>query len=126
MVIARNSGEISPIAAFIGGVAAQEVLKAITNKFMPIKQFLYFDAVECLPANVLDLPPSEFTPSTLDNPRYEAQVNVFGRQFQVCWEYSAVFVCCVYIRIRMSHQCRNCLDPNESSLLELVQLAVSC
>ena len=33
----------------IGGIAAQEVMKAFSGKFMPIKQWLYFDALECLP-----------------------------------------------------------------------------
>ena len=32
----------------IGGIAAQEVMKACSGKFMPIKQWLYFDALECL------------------------------------------------------------------------------
>jgi hypothetical protein len=34
---------------FVGGVVAQEILKACSGKFHPIKQFMYFDAVECLP-----------------------------------------------------------------------------
>ena len=38
-------------AAFFGGIAAQEVLK-ISGKFHPIFQWLYFDAVECLPTDV--------------------------------------------------------------------------
>uniref|UniRef100_A0A8C6LB57 E1 ubiquitin-activating enzyme n=1 Tax=Nothobranchius furzeri TaxID=105023 RepID=A0A8C6LB57_NOTFU len=42
------AGDLSPINAFIGGVAAQEVMKASTGKFMPVMQWLYFDALECL------------------------------------------------------------------------------
>lgn len=45
-------GNISPMAAFLGGVVGQEVLKACTGKFTPIQQFLYFDAIEALPDNV--------------------------------------------------------------------------
>ena len=37
--------------AFIGGIAAQEVLKS-SGTFHPIKQFFYFDAVECLPKEI--------------------------------------------------------------------------
>merc|ERR1712086_146110 len=33
----------------MGGVVAQEVLKACTGKFMPIDQWIYFDATECAP-----------------------------------------------------------------------------
>uniref|UniRef100_A0A671UPM7 E1 ubiquitin-activating enzyme n=1 Tax=Sparus aurata TaxID=8175 RepID=A0A671UPM7_SPAAU len=42
------AGDLAPVNAFIGGLAAQEVMKACTGKFMPIMQWLYFDALECL------------------------------------------------------------------------------
>ena len=47
-------GELSPMAAIFGGVAGQEAMKAISGKFHPIHQWLYFDAAEALP----DSPPS--------------------------------------------------------------------
>ena len=40
--------ELQPIAAFIGGVLAQEVVKA-TGKFTPIPGFMHFSATEALP-----------------------------------------------------------------------------
>ncbi|OWK14948.1 hypothetical protein Celaphus_00000471, partial [Cervus elaphus hippelaphus] len=43
------AGDLAPMNAFIGGLAAQEVMKACSGKFMPIMQWLYFDALECLP-----------------------------------------------------------------------------
>ena len=42
------------MAAIFGGIVGQETMKAISGKFHPIHQFLYFDAVEALPAS----PPS--------------------------------------------------------------------
>ena len=42
-------GKLSPMAAMVGGIAGQEVLKACSSKFTPLKQWFYFDAVECLP-----------------------------------------------------------------------------
>ena len=48
------AGELSPMAAIFGGIVGQETMKAISGKFHPIHQFLYFDAVEALPAS----PPS--------------------------------------------------------------------
>lgn len=42
-------GNLNPINATIGGMVAQEVMKACSEKFMPIVQWLYFDATECLP-----------------------------------------------------------------------------
>ena len=37
-----------PVVSIIGSFAAQEVIKAITNKFTPIKQWLYYDALTLL------------------------------------------------------------------------------
>lgn len=35
-----------PLAAFLGGVVSQEIIKAITQKFTPIQQFFYYDLSE--------------------------------------------------------------------------------
>ncbi|KFU89086.1 Ubiquitin-like modifier-activating enzyme 1, partial [Chaetura pelagica] len=43
-----SAGDLCPVAAVTGALAAQEVLKAITGKFLPLDQWLYFDALECL------------------------------------------------------------------------------
>ena len=43
------AGNVSPMCAALGGIVAQEVMKATSGKFSPIKQWLYFDALECLP-----------------------------------------------------------------------------
>ncbi len=42
-------GVFNPLTAFLGGFATQECVKAITNKFSPLKQLLYFDSIELLP-----------------------------------------------------------------------------
>lgn len=47
-------GELCPLAAVIGGIAAQEVMKACSGKFGPVNQYLYFDALECLPEENAD------------------------------------------------------------------------
>ncbi|KAK8750751.1 hypothetical protein OTU49_014994, partial [Cherax quadricarinatus] len=72
-------GELAPINAVIGSVAAQEVTKACTGKFTPLFQWLYFDAVECLPEDTEKLYQGDCTPR---GDRYDAQVAVFGRDFQ--------------------------------------------
>lgn len=43
------AGDLSPMAAFLGGVAGQEVLKACTSKFAPVSQWFYHDCLEALP-----------------------------------------------------------------------------
>ena len=46
------TGNLNPMAAFLGGFAAQEVLKACSGKFSPLFQWLFFDSVEALPEPV--------------------------------------------------------------------------
>ncbi|KAK7475147.1 hypothetical protein BaRGS_00033639 [Batillaria attramentaria] len=42
-------GCLAPMCAAIGGFVAQEGLKALTGKFLPLSQWLYLDAVEVIP-----------------------------------------------------------------------------
>ncbi|ODQ54016.1 ubiquitin-activating enzyme E1 1 [Saitoella complicata NRRL Y-17804] len=71
-------GDLSPMCAFLGGMTAQEVLKAISGKFGPVKQYLYFDSLESLPTTV------ELTEESCQplGSRYDGQIAVFGREFQ--------------------------------------------
>lgn len=39
-------GFLAPLAAAVGGITSQEVLKAVTGKFSPLQQWLYIDAVD--------------------------------------------------------------------------------
>lgn len=71
-------GVVCPMTAVIGGIVAQEVMKACSGKFMPIKQFLYFDALECLAND--EMKPFE---NSSASSRYDGQKAVFGHDFQV-------------------------------------------
>ncbi|KAF7506207.1 E1 ubiquitin-activating protein [Endocarpon pusillum] len=74
----QAQGDLSPMAAFFGGLAAQEVLKSVSGKFNPIKQWLYLDSLESLPT-------SSERSEELCRPlgsRYDGQIAVFGKQFQ--------------------------------------------
>ncbi|XP_058570974.1 ubiquitin-like modifier-activating enzyme 1 isoform X3 [Neofelis nebulosa] len=73
------AGDLAPINAFIGGLAAQEVMKACSGKFMPIMQWLYFDALECLPEDRQALTEDKCLPC---QNRYDGQVAVFGSDLQ--------------------------------------------
>ena len=72
--------------AAVGGIAAQEVMKACSGKFMPIKQWLYFDALECLPEDRSKL--TEAGCKAL-NTRYDGQAAVFGHDFQVSLRFTS-------------------------------------
>lgn len=74
----QAQGDLSPMAAFFGGLVAQEVLKAVSGKFHPVVQWLYFDSLESLPTSV---PRSEELCRPL-NTRYDGQIAVFGKEFQ--------------------------------------------
>ncbi|XP_069873431.1 ubiquitin-like modifier-activating enzyme 1 isoform X2 [Dipodomys merriami] len=73
------SGDLAPMNAFIGGLAAQEVMKACSGKFMPIRQWLYFDALECLPEDKVTFMEDRCLPR---QNRYDGQVAVFGSDLQ--------------------------------------------
>ena len=73
------AGSAVPVDAVIGGVVAQEVMKACSGKFSPIFQWLYFDALECLPEDVaLPLTAEECQPR---GNRYDGLTSIFGQQF---------------------------------------------
>ncbi|KAK0135917.1 Ubiquitin-like modifier-activating enzyme 1 [Merluccius polli] len=83
-LLARTArGNLAPLNAFMGGIAAQEVLKACSGKFSPLHQWLYFDALECLHKDDDDKEEqlSESTSSS-NGSRYDGQIAVFGSKFQ--------------------------------------------
>lgn len=73
----QASGDLAPVNAVIGGFVAQEALKAVSAKFHPMLQHLYFDSLESLPE---ELPTEADTQPT--GTRYDGQIAVFGKTFQ--------------------------------------------
>lgn len=65
---------ISPIAAFFGGIVAQEIVKK-TGKYSPLKQWLHFDIYETLPRE-------DNINRTLMNCRYDDQIAIYGQEVQ--------------------------------------------
>eukprot|EP00741_Cyanophora_paradoxa_P000064 tig00000057_g61.t1 len=85
------AGDLSPMAAVLGGIAAQEVLKACSGKFTPIKQWLYFDAADALPDEEISAADAAPTTNRAENlekttnrtgSRHDGQVAVFGKAIQ--------------------------------------------
>lgn len=74
----QAQGDLSPMAAFFGGMAAQEVLKSVSGKFNPVVQWLYLDSLESLPASVKRS--EELCKPT--GTRYDGQIAVFGKEYQ--------------------------------------------
>ena len=71
-------GDLSPMAAFFGGITAQEVLKAVSGKFQPVSQWMYFDSLESLPTSTKRSPELCKARGT----RYDGQIAVFGTEYQ--------------------------------------------
>ena len=59
------------MAAFFGGIVAQEIVK-FTGKYLPLKQWLHYDIFECLPENEVNREPMGC--------RYDDQIRIFGRE----------------------------------------------
>ncbi|KGL83246.1 Ubiquitin-like modifier-activating enzyme 1, partial [Tinamus guttatus] len=75
-----SAGDLCPMAAFVGGLAAQEALKAASGKFLPLDQWLYCDALECLAMEgAARLTEEDCAPR---GSRYDGQIAVFGADFQ--------------------------------------------
>lgn len=72
------AGDLIAMNAVIGGLVAQEVLKACSGKFNPIVQFLFFDSLESLPTSTTLTEESCAPKGT----RYDGQIAVFGTDFQ--------------------------------------------
>ncbi|CAG2112211.1 unnamed protein product, partial [Medioppia subpectinata] len=85
-----SRGNVVPMNAVIGGIAAQELIKACSGKFSPLYQWLYFDALECLP-----LDPKDYLTEATSQPinsRYDSQIAIFGPDFQQRLANQKIFV----------------------------------
>lgn len=74
-----SAGNLNPMCATIGGIVAQEVMKACSGKFSPIYQWLYFDAIECLPIDKNEITEADCKPI---GSRYDSQIAIFGKNYQ--------------------------------------------
>lgn len=86
-----SSGKLCPNDSVIGSIAAQEVMKACSGKYTPIKQWMYIDHLDAFPK--VDLPfmgdVSNFTP---DGSRYDGQIVVFGKELQDSMKNGKIFI----------------------------------
>jgi len=65
-------GKLTPLCAAVGGIGAQEVLKGLSGKFTPLKQWLMIDAVEVVTQQEAEVSGGETTDS---NDRYYSLQN---------------------------------------------------
>ncbi|KCV68462.1 hypothetical protein H696_04756 [Fonticula alba] len=72
----QYAGATAPMCGTVGGIVAQEVLKATSGKFTPISQWLFFDALEAVPPGLTE---AECAPV---GSRYDSQIAIFGQTMQ--------------------------------------------
>lgn len=77
-------GNFCPIQSIIGSIVAQESMKALTGKFTPITQWLYFDEF-----NLIEL---ENIPTSFSESRYLGQEIIFGNKLQEKLKKSKLFI----------------------------------
>lgn len=85
----QATGDVCPIQAVMGSMAAQEAMKACSGKFMPVMQWMYFDSLESLKEEGQDTSEEQYQPQ---NSRYDSQIAVFGKDFQKKLNSSKYFV----------------------------------
>jgi ubiquitin-activating enzyme E1 len=79
-----SSGNFCPVQSVIGSIVAQEAMKALTGKFTPITQWLYFDEF-----NLIEL---ENIPEFCNESRYLGQQIIFGNKLQEKLKESKLFI----------------------------------
>ena len=84
-VIRWCRAQISPVAAFFGGIVAHEIIKS-TGKYEPIDQWLIMDFFEMV-ENI-----SENADRSLKGSRYDDQIAIFGNEIQKKIEQSKIFM----------------------------------
>ena len=84
-VIRWARAQISPVAAFFGGIIAHEIIKS-TGKYEPIDQWLITDFFETV-ENI-----KEDADRSLKGTRYDDQIAIFGNEIQKKIEKSKIFM----------------------------------
>jgi ubiquitin-activating enzyme E1 len=80
------AGCLSPVAACVAGIAAQEIIKSVAGMGDPLSQFLFFSFLDVLPQ-----PLPTFADVQPHNTRYDSHVAVLGARFHS--ELRALKVC---------------------------------
>uniref|UniRef100_A0A0N4ZA27 E1 ubiquitin-activating enzyme n=1 Tax=Parastrongyloides trichosuri TaxID=131310 RepID=A0A0N4ZA27_PARTI len=80
----QATGNLAPVSSVVGGIAAQEAMKAVTHHTTPLNQFLFIDHLEALPGDYSGFDNAKLTEADCvpKGNRYDGQAAVFGWKFQ--------------------------------------------
>ena len=79
-------GKTCPMDSIFGSVVSQEVVKAASHKYNPIKQWMYIDYTSILPDEV------DNDVAIASNERYSSQIDIFGNVLQKKINESKIFI----------------------------------
>lgn len=87
-------GNLQPMTSLVGGITAQEALKAVTHHTTPLKQWLHIDCSDSLPGEYSCFNSAKLTPEDCKprNNRYDGQAAVFGWTYQEAIQKQRWFV----------------------------------
>ena len=80
------SSKLCPVDSIIGSIVAQEVMKASSRKYTPIKQWMYIDFTNIVPDGLSE------EELILQNNRYDSQIAIFGNTIQRKIKESNIFI----------------------------------
>ncbi|CAI4226473.1 unnamed protein product [Auanema sp. JU1783] len=80
----QATGNLVTVCSVVGGIAAQEAMKAVTHHMTPLKQWVYIDHIEALPGNWSSFDADKLTAADCAprGTRYDGQAAVFGWPYQ--------------------------------------------
>ncbi|WKY05963.1 hypothetical protein Q1695_006288 [Nippostrongylus brasiliensis] len=80
----QATGNLVTVSSVVGGIAAQEAMKAVTHHMTPLKQWLYLDSDDALPGDWSRFDSAKLTMEDCAprNSRYDGQAAVFGWKYQ--------------------------------------------
>lgn len=80
----QAAGNLVTVASIVGGIAAQEAMKAVTHHMTPLKQWLYLDSDDALLGDWNEFDCSKLTQEDCKprSSRYDGQAAVFGWKYQ--------------------------------------------
>jgi ubiquitin-activating enzyme E1 len=89
-----STGNVNGVAAMLGGIVGQEVIKACSGKYTPLQQWIHLESAACLPRlwSKAEGPPVSAEDAAPRGCRYDGQIAVLGWRFQQLLSEAQLFL----------------------------------
>jgi len=92
LLVRTCCGSVCGVDGIAGSICAQEVIKAVSNKFTPTNQFLHFETLSILPDEYLKDRLEDLENYAPANSRYDGQVVIFGHKYIQTLQNKKLFI----------------------------------